>query len=434
MRILITLTLFFLSLFAQEFSLKHWEKGETFGAYLNKYGIDASSFYQSIDPEDLKFISFIPQGTLYFENVKNGELKELIIPLGEKMQIYVKEEKNGDYSFDIVPMKYKTIQDSVSLKIKNGCYSDLSQKINNPHLATYLKKIFSEYVDFVKLQKGDIVTIKYKQKSFHGIPFGEPEILAGYIKNRNSEFFAIKKKDGYKIVSNAKLKETISKNTTKVKKVVQNRYMQFKKPLPHLRVTSKFTFKRWHPILHKYRPHLGTDFGARKGTPIYAIASGKVIYAGWMGGYGKTVKILHPNGFVSLYGHQSKLYVRAGQRVKAGQKIGAVGNTGRSTGPHLHLSLYRYGKHKNPMKYINKKIKVGSTFQKIVINSKKTSSALTYKEKIVYNTLKKLSAKNMHPYKWKTLDKPINITIKKEKNHANRVKLSSLKGASRELN
>ena len=417
---------------AQEFALKSWPKGLSFGEYLKKHNIDATKFYATINPEDLKFISNIEGGVSYFENIKNGTLKELLIPLGEEMQIYVKKEKKKDvnssgYSFDIIPINYKVIKDKVSINIENGCYSDLLKEINNPHLATHLKKIFSEYVDFLKLQKGDKVTISYQQKSIAGMPWGEAEIKSAYIKQKDKEFFAIKTKDGYKIFTNS---DILPSSSYKVKKIKKDKYITFRKPLSHLRITSKFTYKRWHPILHRYRPHLGTDFGAKRGTPIYAIADGKVIYAGWMGGYGKVVKILHGDGFVSLYAHQSKMKVKAGQVVKAGEQIGSVGNTGRSTGPHLHLSLYRYGKHKNPMKYINKKIKVGTTFKKIVINSKKSGSVLTQKEKIVYNTLKKLSATNTHPYKWKTLDKSVNITIKREKRDATRIKLPSRKGAS----
>jgi murein DD-endopeptidase MepM/ murein hydrolase activator NlpD len=126
----------------------------------------------------------------------------------------------------------------------------------------------------------------------------------------------------------------------------------FRMPLDRIRITSRFTHRRWHPILHKYRPHHGVDFGAKRGTPIRAIASGRVIYAGWMRGYGKTIKIDHGHGFVSLYGHQSALKVKRGQRVRRGQIIGRVGNTGRSTGPHLHLGLYRRGKPVDPLKYI----------------------------------------------------------------------------------
>lgn len=95
--------------------------------------------------------------------------------------------------------------------------------------------------------------------------------------------------------------------------------------------------------------HKGTDFGFPAGTPIYACESGTVVYAGLKGGYGKCVIIDHGNGLQTLYAHQSKLNVAAGQRVIRGQCIGAVGSTGNSTGPHLHLEIRVNGVSVDPM-------------------------------------------------------------------------------------
>lgn len=119
-------------------------------------------------------------------------------------------------------------------------------------------------------------------------------------------------------------------------------------PLPFLRVTSGFTLRRFHPILGKERPHLGVDFGAPIGTPVMAAASGKVIEAGWENGYGNVVKIRHGQ-LTTLYGHLSKIKVKAGQTVKQGQVIGLVGSTGLSTGPHLHYGMYKNGVAIDPM-------------------------------------------------------------------------------------
>ncbi len=424
MKFLIILSILWGIIFADIFNLKHWKKNQTFGTYLNSFGIDSTKIYAKINAEDLKFISSIEEGTLFFESVKDNKLQKLLIPLGEEMQIYLKKENNGsnNYSFDIIPINYKTIKDKVSIKIDKGCYIDLQNKINNPSLALYLKNIFSNYVDFGKLQKGDIINIEYTQKSINHTPWGKAIIKAALIKSKNKEFFAIKKQDGYKIFSNT---DSI-KSKVYTKKVIKNRYLSFRKPLSHLRVTSKFTYKRWHPLLHRYRPHLGVDFGAKKGTPIYSIADGRVIYAGWMRGYGKVVKISHRAKFVSLYAHQSKIFVKQGEKVKKGQKIGAIGSTGRSTGPHLHLGLYKNSHPVNPLKYINKKIKIGTFTKKIFINKKDYNLLLSNKDKKVYNSLKILSSSN--PYKWKSLDKVININIKESQN-VRRIKLSSSKGA-----
>lgn len=101
------------------------------------------------------------------------------------------------------------------------------------------------------------------------------------------------------------------------------------------RITSSFSYSRYHPILKRRRPHLGVDYGAPVGTSVLASASGTVIFVGRDGGYGKLVKIRHPNGYVTSYAHLSRIDVRRGQRVKQGEQIGRVGSTGLSTGPHL---------------------------------------------------------------------------------------------------
>jgi len=114
---------------------------------------------------------------------------------------------------------------------------------------------------------------------------------------------------------------------------------------------------RYHPILHYWRMHWGTDFGAGCGTPIRAMANGKVISAGWTTyGFGNYTIISYGRMFganlSSGYAHQSKVIVHAGQKVKQGQIVGYVGSTGLSTGCHLHLQVYRNGVRVNPMRYL----------------------------------------------------------------------------------
>lgn len=116
-------------------------------------------------------------------------------------------------------------------------------------------------------------------------------------------------------------------------------------------ITSPYGW-RWHPIWGDYRFHEGVDICLTSGTsgaPVYAIDDGTVTKASWYGGYGNCIMISFGNGYVSLYGHLSGYNVSHGQRVKKGQVVGYIGNTGNSTGDHLHYTLYRYGELVNPM-------------------------------------------------------------------------------------
>ncbi|MBX6362753.1 MAG: M23 family metallopeptidase [Gemmatimonadetes bacterium] len=118
-----------------------------------------------------------------------------------------------------------------------------------------------------------------------------------------------------------------------------------KYPVDYVRVTSTFAWRRYHPILGIYRAHLGTDFGARYGTPVKATADGTVVGAGQRGGYGNVVEIRHSGGYSTRYAHLSRFArgLRVGKHVAQGEVIGYVGATGLATAPHLHYELRRNG-------------------------------------------------------------------------------------------
>ena len=115
----------------------------------------------------------------------------------------------------------------------------------------------------------------------------------------------------------------------------------------HGRVTSGFG-ERFHPILGYQRFHAGLDLAAAYGTPIVAAADGRVVSAGWRGGYGQAVSVAHGGGVQTLYGHMSRIAAYGGELVHRGQVIGYVGSTGLSTGPHLHFEVTRNGRPVNP--------------------------------------------------------------------------------------
>src|SRR5690606_18907478 len=107
---------------------------------------------------------------------------------------------------------------------------------------------------------------------------------------------------------------------------------------------------RKHPVLKTFRKHTGIDYAANSGTPVRAIGDGTVIFAGWKGGYGRTIEIRHKNGMVTRYGHLSAISrgITPGKRVNISTTIGAVGMTGLATGPHLHFETLINGVHRDP--------------------------------------------------------------------------------------
>lgn len=130
------------------------------------------------------------------------------------------------------------------------------------------------------------------------------------------------------------------------------------KSLPRTVATGSFRYPLRGYITSRYgerwgRLHTGVDIAAPTGSPIYAADGGTVIFSGWESGYGYLVKIDHKNGYVTYYGHASKLLVKVGDKVYKGQKIALVGSTGNTTGPHLHFEVRKNGVPVNPLPYLN---------------------------------------------------------------------------------
>lgn len=127
---------------------------------------------------------------------------------------------------------------------------------------------------------------------------------------------------------------------------VQQNSLQFQAPLKKATLTQKYK-------PYKKKPHLGIDLRAGRGTPVLSIERGRVVYAGrQFTGYGKVIMIEHDSSWTSLYAHLNSVEVSLGQKIQKGQKIGTVGNTGRSAGTHLHLELFYKKRNVNPLKHI----------------------------------------------------------------------------------
>ncbi len=126
-------------------------------------------------------------------------------------------------------------------------------------------------------------------------------------------------------------------------------------PLRYERLSSRFNPRRFHPILRRVMPHLGVDYAATTGTPVWAAAEGRVTFAGRRGPNGNLVVIRHSGGFETAYAHLHRIKsgIRPGKLVKQREIIGFVGSTGRSTGPHLHFGLKKHGRSIDPLSELN---------------------------------------------------------------------------------
>jgi murein DD-endopeptidase MepM/ murein hydrolase activator NlpD len=125
------------------------------------------------------------------------------------------------------------------------------------------------------------------------------------------------------------------------------------------RLGDGFKFREIHPVLGTPRMHYGQDFAVPYGTDVYATGAGTIIESGWnSGGFGNYIMIDHGYGLQSTYGHLSQIKVSKGMNVKRGDLIGLSGNTGTSSGPHLHYQIDQFGEHKNPVNFFNNDISI----------------------------------------------------------------------------
>jgi murein DD-endopeptidase MepM/ murein hydrolase activator NlpD len=368
MRVILLCFMYATFSFAMKVNCLQWEKGMTFSDYMNSREIPPS-LLDAISKEDQKFLSEIRHEYSYFEMVdKNGTLEQALIPISKEMQIHLFRKMHGEYGFDIIPIQYHTKEYFGKIKITSNPYSDTVETIKYPKVAERLSAALKGVVNTNKLHKGDSIAFLYTQRTRPGGITMSPKIQMVQTNIGKKEVFIYVDEDGYgykEVGGKVAYTVTGKKKVVYTRRVKTGKGSRFGMPLRHARITSNFSYRRWHPILHRYRPHHGTDFGARRGTPLLAVNDGKVIFAGWMGGYGKVVKIKHADGYISLYAHQSRIRVRRGQHVKKGQIIGYVGSTGRSTGPHLHFGLMKNGRWIDPMKVLRKKsIGSGSVLKK----------------------------------------------------------------------
>ena len=355
-----SLLLWVTSIFAGEISYHSWGKDKTFSDYLKEHNI-SSQLLENISKDDKKFLSELKSEYSYYElKDKNNVLIQSLIPISEEMQVHLFYDTNTtQYQYEIIPIAYKEHECFTKVIIENNPYVDTLKVVQKPKVAERISRALKNAINTKKLHKGDEISFLYQQKTRLGKCYAVPDIKIAQVKMKNKQQFIYvdTEGNGYKETGKS-VPYTINekKKVTYRKKVpVSRKNSRFGMPLRHIRITSSFSYRRWHPILHRYRPHHGTDFGAKRGTPLLAVNSGKVSFSGRMGGYGKVVKIKHAGGYESLYAHQSRIRVRRGQRVKKGQVIGYVGSTGRSTGPHLHFGLMKRGRWIDPMKVLGKK-------------------------------------------------------------------------------
>jgi murein DD-endopeptidase MepM/ murein hydrolase activator NlpD len=317
-----------------------WPSGETYLEFLEHNALPIKALYYDLDKEDQKLTEEITSGVRY-QTLKdaNGTIKQVLIPVNDELQLHLFRDPKGGYTFEALPIVSETRRESFAITIENSPYIDIIKATGSKRVAHAFVNGFKNSLNFrTDLRKGDPLVMVYEQKYRMGKPFSLPKLQVAMIEMRKKRHYVFLNSDD----------RYYDEKGHEVEGFLLAR------PVANARISSRFTKRRWHPILKRYRAHLGIDYAARSGTPIRAAGSGKVVFAGFTRGYGKLIKIRHSDGYMTLYAHQKSFRrgMKVGKRVKKGQVIGYVGSTGLSTGPHLHFGLYKNGRAINPAKVV----------------------------------------------------------------------------------
>lgn len=310
----------------------NWGSGLTLLGFFEQNLIPLKLYY-NLSPQDKELTAEVKANATYY-TLRNdsGDLLHALIPISDSVQMHIYKTQDT-YKLDFIPIIAFAKSQTLVVSVQNSPYQDILNATSDILLATEFSNIYKKSVASRTMHAGDRLAIVFERDYRLGKPFGIPNIQASMIETAKKQNFVFLHTNGHYYDSNAK---EMAGFTLEV-------------PVQYTRISSRFSHGRKHPILKIVRPHYGVDYVAKAGTPIRAAASGKVVFAGVRGGYGKVVEIAHEGGLKTLYAHMQSIHTRLGAYVRSGTIIGRVGSTGMSTGPHLHFGVYKFNQPINPL-------------------------------------------------------------------------------------
>ncbi len=226
-------------------------------------------------------------------------------------------------------------EETASGKINSSLYKTLQQQHITSLLALEMADIYAWTIDFYRLMKGDRFNVVYMQGYIDGKPAGSPHVVAAMFHHRSDDIYAFYfRQDSLPDGNDGDYFDEKGQSLRKA---------FLKSPLKFSRISSGFTYKRFHPVQKRWKAHLGTDYAAPKGTPIMSVGDGVVIESAYKHFNGNYVKIRHNSTYTTQYLHMSKRAIKVGQHVGQGDIIGYVGSTGLATGPHVCFRFWKNG-------------------------------------------------------------------------------------------
>ena len=328
-------------------SIKSWQEltvksGDSMSKLFKRAGLTSQQLDEVMKSGEAakKLTKIFPKDIIRVLTDDNGELQALRYEIDPETYLMVEREYGRLVAKELKHLIETRVAHAEG-KIDSSLFLAANEAGISENVIMELAGIFGWDIDFaLDIRKGDTFKLLYEEIFRNGEKVKDGEIVAAEFVNDGKIYRAVR-------YTNPETNRT--EYYTPEGKSLRKEFLRT--PVNFTRISSRFTTRRYHPVLHKFRSHKGVDYAAKRGTPIRASGDGKVTFKGKKGGYGRVIMIQHGSKYTTVYAHLNSYNkkIRLGKKVKQGQTIGYVGSSGLATGPHLHYEFRVNGVHRNPL-------------------------------------------------------------------------------------
>ena len=315
------------------------KKGESLSIIFEEKKVPLNTTYKILDFDKDNILSSIKPGDVMEFNYIGEKLEGIQIIKDETNSILI--DISEGVSIESIKKKIQTISSIKQGEITTSFYKDALKEGIPDSIIMDFAYIFGWDIDFIfDVRKGDKFAVIYEADYSEGEKISSGDIIFAEFINKNDRYIA------QRFFDNNQGKQYFNENGDNVKKAF------LRAPLDFAYISSHFNPNRLHPILHKIKAHNGVDYAASRNTPVKASGDGVISFVGVKGGYGRTIEIKHGGNIKTLYAHLEKYnsISKVGSKVKQGEIIAYVGDSGRATGPHLHFEFWQGKTRTDPVK------------------------------------------------------------------------------------
>lgn len=315
------------------------KKGESLSIIFEEKKVPLNTAYKIFDFDKDNILSSIKPGDVMEFNYIGKKLEGIQIIKDETNSILI--DISESVSIESIKKKIQTISSIKQGEITTSFYKDALKEGMPDSIIMDFAFIFGWDIDFIfDVRKGDKFAVIYEADYSEGEKISSGDIIFAEFINKNGRYIA------QRFFDNNQGKQYFNENGDNVRKAF------LRAPLDFAYISSHFNPNRLHPILHKIKAHNGVDYAARRNTPVKASGDGVISFVGVKGGYGRTIEIKHGGNIKTLYAHLEKYnsISKVGNKVKQGEIIAYVGDSGRATGPHLHFEFWQGKTRTDPVK------------------------------------------------------------------------------------